>query len=229
MRGSCVFRIGRQFKRLLVMLKKATRPKTSVKRAAKSAWKFSPSKEEKEILLRRQKEKEPPPEQVLAKIPLLKTWMERGNTDRIWSAAFIRLCYCRSNHREGREVRGGGRMKRENGNEKPVVIVRKKTGKGISPTGPTRPKPHQAAPVAKTETPADPLPPPPKPQQPEASPQPQPTAAAALSKTAERKRLRNEVLEILRTRWPQTFPRDFREIRPWATGIAQDVVRLLPE
>src|SRR2546421_265872 len=112
--------------------------------------------------------------------------------------------------------------------QKPAVIVRKKAGKGSTPAGPTEAKPRQALPAEKTETPAEPLQPPPKPQQPEASPQPQPIDEAILSKKAERKRLKREVLEILRTRWPQTFPRDFRQIRPWAKGIAQDVVRLLP-
>jgi hypothetical protein len=114
-------------------------------------------------------------------------------------------------------------------NEKPVVIAHKSTGKKNAPTGPAQPQPRQALPVAKTETPADPPRPPIQPQQPEAAPQPRPTAEAALSKTAERKQRRSEILEILRTRWPQTFPRDFRQIRPWAKGMAQDVARLLPE
>jgi sRNA-binding protein len=30
-------------------------------------------------------------------------------------------------------------------------------------------------------------------------------------------------------RWPQTFPRDFREVKPWAKGLAQDVASRLPE
>jgi hypothetical protein len=78
MRGSCIFRIGGQFKRMLVMLKKTGRPKSAAKPADKSAWKFSPSLEEKEILLRRQKENRPPPEEVLQRIPLLRQWMRRG-------------------------------------------------------------------------------------------------------------------------------------------------------
>ena len=113
--------------------------------------------------------------------------------------------------------------------EKPAVVVRRKAGKGRAPTGPAQPQPRQALPVAKTETPADPPRPPTQPQPLEAAPQPQPTAEAALSKTAERKQRRGEVLEIPRTRWPQTFPRDFRQVRPWAIGIAKDVARLLPE
>jgi ProP effector len=120
-------------------------------------------------------------------------------------------------------------MRRDNGYEKPAVVVRKKVGRKTSPTDPTQPQPRQALPVAKTETPADPPRPSTQPQPPETAPQPQPIEEAALSKTAERKRRRSEILEILRTRWPQTFPRDFRQLRPWAIGIAQDVVRLLPE
>ena len=138
-------------------------------------------------------------------------------------------------------------------NEKPPVVVRKKVGKGRSPTGPTPLKPHKTLPATKTETPAasppplaQPRPPeappqpktesdtmsfsePTQPQPPEATPQPQSTAEAALSKSAERKRRRSEILDILRTRWPQTFPRDFREVKPWAIGIAKDVAKLLPD
>src|SRR5262249_41154175 len=148
----------------------------------------------------------------------------------------------RRNREEG-ELRGGGQSmnpaRRKGASEKPVVIVRKKAGQGSAPTGPLKTKPRAPAPAPKAvapapapELPAQPLSPPPAaapPPQPEAAPQPQPTREAALSKKAERKRRRNEVLEILRTRWPQTFPRDFRQVRPWAIGIAKDVSRLLPE
>src|SRR5262249_24109612 len=112
---------------------------------------------------------------------------------------------------------------------KPAVVVRRKAGKSSVPTGPTPPKPRQTSPVAKTETPADPPQPSDPPQQPAAAPQPRPNGEAAPSKTAERKRRRNRELEILRMDWPQTFPRDFRQVRPWAIGIAKDVARLLPE
>src|SRR3954468_19182986 len=78
MRGSCVFRIGRQFKRMLVMLKKAAKPKKPTRAPAKSSWKFSPSAEEKELLLRRQKENKPPAERILEKMPLLRTWLNRS-------------------------------------------------------------------------------------------------------------------------------------------------------
>jgi hypothetical protein len=78
MRGSCVLRIGRQFKRLLVMLKKATQPKNPVKPDGKSRWKFLPTNVEKKLLRIQQKEKEPPSERVLEKIPLLRSWLGRG-------------------------------------------------------------------------------------------------------------------------------------------------------
>jgi hypothetical protein len=81
MRSSSTFAIGRQFKRLLVMLGKSGRAKKRATSDTHDRWKFSPSAEEKEILLRRQKEKEPPPERILAKIPLLKIWLNRGNTN----------------------------------------------------------------------------------------------------------------------------------------------------
>jgi hypothetical protein len=83
MNGSTILGIGPQLKRLLVMLAKSGRRKTSVKAAAKSAWHFSPSLEEKDLLLRQQKDTEPPPGWILAKIPLLKAWMERGKTDTV--------------------------------------------------------------------------------------------------------------------------------------------------
>jgi hypothetical protein len=78
MRASCTFAIGRQFKRLLVMLLKSAKPKKRQKSVTNDQWKFSPSIEEKKALLIHQKENEPPPERILAKIPLLKAWLERG-------------------------------------------------------------------------------------------------------------------------------------------------------
>jgi DNA-binding Lrp family transcriptional regulator len=79
--GSTIFTIGPQLKRLLITLAKSNRRQSPTKAAANTRWQFSPSTEEKKINLARQKEKEPPPERILVKIPLLKAWMERGNTD----------------------------------------------------------------------------------------------------------------------------------------------------
>jgi hypothetical protein len=78
MRASCTFAIGRQFKRLLVMLAKSHKPKKRATSDTNDHWKFSPLKEEKEILKRRQREKEPPSESVLSRIPLLRDWLARG-------------------------------------------------------------------------------------------------------------------------------------------------------
>jgi len=37
------------------------------------------------------------------------------------------------------------------------------------------------------------------------------------------------LLEILRDRWPQAFPRDSRQVRPLAIGIGKDIAAHLPE
>jgi Mn-dependent DtxR family transcriptional regulator len=82
MRGSTIFRIGRQLKRLLVMLSKARPRKSAKKSDAKSRWHFSPTLVEKKILSFLAKENEPPKPHVLSKIPLLGRWLERGRPDQ---------------------------------------------------------------------------------------------------------------------------------------------------
>ncbi len=79
MRGSTVFRIGRQLQRVLVMLTKSHPRKKSVNSVAKERWHFSPSKEEKRMLQIQKTERLPPRPEVLARFPILKAWMERGN------------------------------------------------------------------------------------------------------------------------------------------------------
>jgi len=76
--GSTIFRIGRQLKRLLVILSKSERGKKPVKPAANPRWLFSPTKVEKQLLSIQQKENQPPNPSLLNKIPLLRTWMQRG-------------------------------------------------------------------------------------------------------------------------------------------------------
>lgn len=76
--GSTIFRIGRTLKRLLVMLAKSTRGKTPAKKPAKSTWHFSPASAERNLFSIREKENQPPSPALLAKIPILKTWLERG-------------------------------------------------------------------------------------------------------------------------------------------------------
>ena len=74
--SSSVWRVGRMLKRLLVMLGKCRcRPQS---KPAKSSWQFSPRELEKKILSILDKEKEPPTSEIIARIPLLKRWLERG-------------------------------------------------------------------------------------------------------------------------------------------------------
>lgn len=40
---------------------------------------------------------------------------------------------------------------------------------------------------------------------------------------------RLEVLAILRERWPQTFPADFRQVKPFALGLHLDIQKALPD
>jgi DNA-binding Lrp family transcriptional regulator len=78
MRGSCIFRIGNQLKRLLVMLTKSNPGKSPAKPGAKKTWHFSPLKREKRLLAILEKEKAIPAPSLIAKIPLLGTWLKRG-------------------------------------------------------------------------------------------------------------------------------------------------------
>src|SRR5262249_37926058 len=77
--GSTIFRIGRQLKRLLVMLSKSRRGKTSAPKPAKSRWRFSPTLIEKQLRSIQEKEKEVDPA-VFRRIPLLEKWLKRGET-----------------------------------------------------------------------------------------------------------------------------------------------------
>jgi len=65
-------------KRLLVMLLKSRQRKTPVSKPAKSRWHFFPRELEKKILSILSKEKELLKPETLAKVPLLKRWLERG-------------------------------------------------------------------------------------------------------------------------------------------------------
>jgi hypothetical protein len=76
--GSTVWRIGPMIKRLLVALRKSHQRKVPTKTATHSRWHFSPSKEEKEIIRLHARRNEPPSEALMAKIPLLRLWLQRG-------------------------------------------------------------------------------------------------------------------------------------------------------
>lgn len=82
MRGSTIICIGRQLKRLLIMLAKSRRGKKRVKLDDKEKWQFSPPIESKNNFLIQKKEQELFRPEILQKIPLLKRWMERGSTIR---------------------------------------------------------------------------------------------------------------------------------------------------
>jgi hypothetical protein len=78
MRGSTIFRVGRQLRRLLVMLLKSKRRKTPTKSDVNRAWQFSPTDVEKRQRTIREQETTPPKPELLRRIPLLKAWLERG-------------------------------------------------------------------------------------------------------------------------------------------------------
>jgi Mn-dependent DtxR family transcriptional regulator len=76
--GSTVWRVGRLLKRLLVMLSKSRRGEKQGRTPANTRWHFSPTKVEKEISFILAKEKVLPAPEVIARIPMLKRWLERG-------------------------------------------------------------------------------------------------------------------------------------------------------
>jgi len=78
MRGSTIFRVGRQLKCVLIKLVKVRPGKTPRKSDAQPRWHFSPSKREKEQEKILKREQEPPSPALLRKIPLLGIWITRG-------------------------------------------------------------------------------------------------------------------------------------------------------
>ncbi len=76
--GSTLWRIGCQLKRLLVMLSKSRGGEKLRNPPAKSTWHFSPLRREKEISSLLAREQELPTPEVIARIPTLKRWLERG-------------------------------------------------------------------------------------------------------------------------------------------------------
>ena len=71
------------------------------------------------------------------------------------------------------------------------------------------------------------VPPPPPSSQPSATvAQPPPDERDAWQRKTQEK---YELLVILRERWPQTFPADFRLVKPFARGIHQELIQALPE
>jgi hypothetical protein len=76
--SSSVWRVGRMLKRLVVMLAKSRCGKKQRNDTAVCHWHFSPHRREKEILSIRARENAPPTLEVLARIPTLKQWLQRG-------------------------------------------------------------------------------------------------------------------------------------------------------
>jgi hypothetical protein len=111
---------------------------------------------------------------------------------------------------------------------KPVIIVRKKRPTAstiIAPPQPVIPKAVTAKPVPPHTAPVTP---PPKSVAPDPAPQSQPPPDQPTRKQREAQ-ARSELLAVLRERWPQTFPTDFRQVRPFALGIHKDIAQALPD
>ena len=49
------------------------------------------------------------------------------------------------------------------------------------------------------------------------------------NKKERERQAQRELLEVLRDRWPQAFPRDYCQLRPLAIGIRQDIAASLSE
>jgi ProQ/FINO family len=141
----------------------------------------------------------------------------------------------------------------------PVVIVRKKAVRPTAAPVQAQPTPgpspasikaKAAPPPALTAKPVRPTTQPKTPPAPQPVPRPQAapspvsapvpasappptpaveTAPTGPSKKELEKQARRALLEVFRTRWPLAFPRDFRQVRPFALGIHKDIAALLPE
>src|SRR5262249_23534964 len=112
------------------------------------------------------------------------------------------------------------RDRRKGLEDKPVVIVRRKTRPKSAPTGPTQIPSKIAWPVVKAAKPVIPAQPEPVPQPvpPQASTSPAVVETGPSRKERERQ-ARRDLLDVLRDRWPQVFPIDFQQIKPLALGI----------
>jgi hypothetical protein len=97
----------------------------------------------------------------------------------------------------------------------PLVVVRKKRpAAAVSVTTPPRPvkaKPVQLSPPAPPSAPVS---------------QPQPDERDGWQRRLQEK---YALLDLLRDRWPQTFPADFRLVKPFAKGVHKELQKALPE
>jgi ProP effector len=114
--------------------------------------------------------------------------------------------------------------------EKPVITVRKTAGARSSSSHPAQPTPSPSSLETKNVATTTPVPPLTKPQQAVPLQAPAPgIVESGPSKKEQEHQARRELLEIFCDRWPQAFPRDYRQLKPLAIGIRQDIASHLPE
>ena len=113
----------------------------------------------------------------------------------------------------------------------PTVIVRKKRLTASQAT--TSPSPSPSKKRVPTSPPQVPVPPvlaktPPKPPSQPSAPlsQPDPTQPSRKQRMLQTRR---ELLALLCERWPQTFPTDLRQVKPFAIGLHLDIAKALPD
>jgi sRNA-binding protein len=83
--------------------------------------------------------------------------------------------------------------------------------------------------VAQPQAPPLPQPVPQQQAPAQESPPVSPVAAGAgPSKSQQEQQARRALLDVFRARWPQAFPRDFRQLTPWALGIHAELAAQLP-
>jgi len=93
--------------------------------------------------------------------------------------------------------------------DRPVIVVYKRAATKNSRSGPIHTRPHASSSVTKVATSG--------------------TAKPGLNKKGRERQARQELLEVLCSRWPRAFPRDEGQVRPLAIGIRQDLAFHLPE
>jgi hypothetical protein len=81
LRTTCTFAIGKTLKRLLIALTKSHAKKAKQKPVVKSGSQVFPLFLKKSLPFIQRKKEEPPRPDVLARIPVLKKWLERGKEE----------------------------------------------------------------------------------------------------------------------------------------------------
>jgi hypothetical protein len=124
---------------------------------------------------------------------------------------------------------------RKESSSRPTVIVRKKRPAAstvIAPLQPVASQPVIAKPVAPPPSETSPpqiaasVPPSSPPQ---ASPPVAPPPADQPNYRQRQRQAQYALLTVLRDRWPQLFPTDFRLVKPFALGLHKEIQHALPE